>query len=79
MSFAPAAAPVAITTNCFPADVRYVIGTEYALWPRSADHSVAPFCVSIAYSVEPPPVTKINPDAVTIGPGEPGHADRRQI
>ena len=40
--------PVAMTTNCFPAFVRYVIGTEYALWPRSADHSVAPFCESIA-------------------------------
>ena len=28
------AAPVAMTTNCFPAFVRYVIGTEYADLPE---------------------------------------------
>ena len=33
-SLAPEAAPVAITTNCFPAFVRYVIGTEYAILPK---------------------------------------------
>src|SRR5262245_17033761 len=70
-NFAPFAAPVATTTNCFPAFVLYVIGTEYAFWPRSADHRVVPFSESIAYRVAPPPVTKTKPPAVTIGPGAP--------
>jgi hypothetical protein len=40
--------PVAMTTNCLPAFVRYVIGVEDARRVRSADHTSSPVFLSNA-------------------------------